>query len=63
MYGGLARSLMGIYPQRGNIFRNLKEKEMSTFEADSIEEMMLRSIRELSDHEIKVAAREGCIPL
>jgi asparagine synthase (glutamine-hydrolysing) len=53
MYGGLAKSLMGMYPQRGNIFRNLREKEMSTFESDSIEEMMLRSIRELNDNEIK----------
>ena len=53
MYGGFARSLMGIYPLRGNIFRNLREKEMSTFEADSIEGMMLRSSRELSDREIK----------
>jgi asparagine synthase (glutamine-hydrolysing) len=53
MYGGFAKSLMGIYPQRGNIFRNLQEKEMSTFEAESIEAMMLRSIRDLSDREIK----------
>jgi asparagine synthase (glutamine-hydrolysing) len=53
MYGGIAKSLMGIYPQRGNIFRNLYEKEMSTFESDNIDDMMLRSIRELSDREIK----------
>jgi asparagine synthase (glutamine-hydrolysing) len=53
LYGGFAKSLMGIYPTRGNIFHDPYEKGMSTFEAGGIEEMMLRSMRDLSDREIK----------